>query len=59
MTRPERQQTGLDILKDFRGPEPLEQLFRPELNYSRVTTPFSRRGWNATAAESLAADRLS
>jgi hypothetical protein len=56
MTRPERQQTVLDILKDFRGPEPLKQLFWSELNYSRVNTPLSRRGWNATAAESLGAD---
>ena len=56
MTRPERQQTVLDILKDFRGPEPLKQLFWSELNYSRVNTPLSRRGWNATAAGSLAAD---
>jgi len=56
MTRPERQQTVLDILKDFRGPEPLKQLFWSELNYSRINTPLSRRGWNATAADSLAAD---
>jgi type I restriction-modification system DNA methylase subunit len=56
MTRPERQQTVLDILKDFRGPEPLKQLFWSELNYSRLNTPLSRRGWNATAADSLAAD---
>jgi type I restriction-modification system DNA methylase subunit len=56
MTRPERQQTVLDILKDFRGPEPLKQLFWSELNYSRVNTPLSRQKWNATAAGSLAAD---
>jgi hypothetical protein len=56
MTRPERQQTVLDILKDFRGPEPLKQLFWSELNYSRVNTPLSRQKWNAMAAESLAAD---
>ncbi len=56
MTRPERQQTVLDILKDLRGLEPLKQLFWSELNYSRVNTPLSRRGWNATATDSLAAD---
>jgi len=56
MIRPERQQTVLDILKDFRGPEPLKQLFWSELNYSRVNTPLPRRGWNATAEGSLAAD---
>jgi hypothetical protein len=56
MTRPERQQSVLDILRNFRGPEPLKQLFWSELNYSRVNTPLSRRGWNATAAGSLAAD---
>ena len=56
MTRPERQQTVLDILQDFRGPEPLKQLFWSELNYSRVNTPLSRGKWNATAADSLAAD---
>ncbi len=56
MTRPERQQTVLDILKDFRGPEPLKQLFWSELNYSRVNTPLSRQKWNAAAADSLAGD---
>ncbi|MGO9269622.1 MAG: Eco57I restriction-modification methylase domain-containing protein [Terriglobia bacterium] len=56
MARPERQQTVLDILKDFRGPEPLKQLFWSELNYNRANSPLSRRGWNATAADSLAAD---
>jgi hypothetical protein len=56
MTRPERQQTVLDILQDFRGAEPLKQLFWSELNYSRVNTPLSRQKWNATAADSLAAD---
>ena len=56
MTRPERQQTVLDILKDFRGPEPLKQLFWSELNYNKVNSPLSRQKWNATAAESLAAD---
>ncbi|MGA3168538.1 MAG: TaqI-like C-terminal specificity domain-containing protein [Terriglobia bacterium] len=56
MTRPDRQQTVLDILTDFRGLDPLKQLFWSELNYSRVNTPLSRQKWNATAAESLAAD---
>jgi hypothetical protein len=56
MTRPERQQAVLGILQDFRGPEPLKQLFWSELNYSRVNTPLSRGKWNATAAESLGAD---
>ena len=56
MNRPERQQTVLDILKDFRGAEPLKQLFWSELNYSRVNTPLSRQKWNPAAAESLAAD---
>lgn len=56
MTRPERQQTVLEILKEFRGSEPLKQLFWSELNYNRVNTPLSRQKWSPTVAESLAAD---
>jgi hypothetical protein len=56
MTRPERQQTVLDILKDFRGPEPLKQLFWSELNYNKANATLSRQKWNPAAADSLAAD---
>jgi hypothetical protein len=58
MTPPERQQTVLDILKDFRGPEPLKRLFWSELNYSRVNTALSRRGWPAPALSSAGAGRV-
>lgn len=52
----ERQQTVLTILQGLQGTEPLKQLFWSELNYNRVNTPLSRRGWNAAAADSLATD---
>ena len=58
MTPPERQQTVLDILKDFRGLDPLKQLFWSELNYSRVSTPLSRRGWSSAAVDALAGDPI-
>ena len=41
MSRPERQRSVLDILKKFRGLEPLRELFWSELNYSRVNQPIS------------------
>ncbi len=56
MGRPERQGQVLEILKDFRGSEPLKKLFWQELNYERVNKPLSRQGWSDTARNSLADD---
>jgi hypothetical protein len=56
MTRPERQQSVLGILKDLRGLEPLKELFWSELNYQRVNQPISRHGWTDTASKALAED---
>src|SRR5437867_7411328 len=56
MSRPERQQNVLDLLKGLRGIEPLKQLFWSELNYERVDQPLSRRGWPESASKPLADD---
>jgi type I restriction-modification system DNA methylase subunit len=56
MSRPERQQSVLDILKRFRGLEPLKELFWSELNYQRVNQPISRHGWTEIGSKSLAED---
>lgn len=52
----ERHQAVLDILKGFHGADPLKQLFWSELNYSRINTPLSRRGWSSATADVLADD---
>lgn len=44
MTKAERQQNVLELLKDLSGIEPLKELFWAELNYQRVNQPLSRRG---------------
>ena len=36
MQQIERQQSVLDLLRDFKGLEPLKQLFWSELNYERI-----------------------
>jgi len=56
MSRPERQQNVLDLLKGLRGIEPLKQLFWSELNYQRVNQPLSRRGWTESASKALVDD---
>src|SRR5947208_3633058 len=56
MSRPERQQNVLDLLKELRGIEPLKQLFWSELSYQRVNQPLSRRGWSEPARKVLADD---
>ena len=56
MSRAERQQNVLDLLKGLRGIEPLKQLFWSELNYQRVNQPLSRRGWTELASKALADD---
>ncbi|MBI3850569.1 MAG: Eco57I restriction-modification methylase domain-containing protein [Verrucomicrobia bacterium] len=56
MSRPERQQNVLELLKGLRGIEPLKQLFWSELNYQRVNQPLSRRGWTESVSKALADD---
>jgi type I restriction-modification system DNA methylase subunit len=58
MQQIERQQSVLDLLRDFKGLEPLKQLFWSELNYERINQPLSRRGWTDTAANALAEDPI-
>ena len=54
----ERQQSVLKLLQQFQGTEPLKQLFWSELNYDRVNTQLSRRGWADAVAGGLADDPL-
>jgi hypothetical protein len=58
MSRPERQQNVLDLLKGLRGIDPLKTLFWSELNYQRVNQPLSRRGWTESASTALADDPI-
>src|SRR4030042_6504863 len=58
MSRIELQKSVLGLLKDFRGLEPLKQLFWSDLNYQRINQPLSRRGWSDTTANFLADDPL-
>jgi len=58
MTRIDRQQSVLDLLRSFQGLDPLKQLFWSELNYQRINQPLSRRGWTDTTASFLADDPL-
>src|SRR5438093_11215846 len=56
MSRAERQQNVLGLLKELRGIEPLKKLFWSELNYQRVNQPLPRRGWPESASKALADD---
>ncbi|HRT10572.1 MAG TPA: hypothetical protein P5233_19495, partial [Candidatus Paceibacterota bacterium] len=56
MSNQERQQTILNILKDFKGTDPLKTLFWSELSYQRINEPLSRRGWPESAATTVAED---
>ena len=58
MSRPERQQNVLDLLKELRGIEPLKRLFWSELNYQRINQPLSRRGWTESASKALTDDAV-
>ena len=46
----------LTLLQNFRGVEPMKELFWSHLNYERVNKPTTRRGWPVSAAEVLADD---
>jgi len=48
----------LGLLSGFRGAEPLKKLFWTELNYDRINTPLSRKGWSDAAVATLADDPL-
>ena len=56
MTDIEYKKTIFEILNNFKGIEPLKELFWTELNYDRVNESLSRRGWPKTATEVLAED---
>ena len=58
MTSPqtERQQSVLDLLQNLKGQDPLKKLFWTELNYDRVNSPLSRKGWGDQASIVLADD---
>ena len=46
----------LTLLQNFRGVEPMKELFWHQLNYERVNKPTTRRGWPGPASEALADD---
>ena len=58
MTSPqtERQQSVLDLLQNLKGQDPLKKLFWTELNYDKVNSPLSRKGWGEQASSALADD---
>jgi len=56
MTDIEYKKTIFEILNNFKGIEPLKELFWTELNYDRVNESLSRRGWPETATKVLAED---
>ena len=47
-----------DILQNFRGIDPLRELFWSELNYDRQNDPISRADWNETDRDFTADDPL-
>ena len=46
----------LTLLQNFRGIEPMKELFWSHLNYERVNKPITRRGWPGPAAEVVVDD---
>ncbi len=58
MVNIELQQTVLDLLKNFKGIDPLKELFWAQLNYERVNQPLSRRGWAENLTRMLADNPL-
>ena len=53
---PNHQENILNILQDFRGIEPLQQLFWTELNYDRQNDGLPRGDWGDTARNALTED---
>ena len=58
MTSPQtdRQQSVLNLLQNLKGQDPLKKLFWTELNYDKVNSPLSRKGWGEQASSALADD---
>jgi hypothetical protein len=58
MTSPqtERQQSVLDLLQNLKGQDSLKKLFWTELNYDKVNSSLSRKGWREQASSALADD---
>lgn len=56
MLSTDRQQTVLNLLKSLQGIDPLKTLFWRELNYTRVNTQLSRRGWTEVEVQTVADD---
>jgi hypothetical protein len=52
----DRQQSVLDLLQNLKGQDPLKKLFWTELNYDKVNSPLSRKGWGEQASSALADD---
>jgi len=52
----ERQQAVLNVLQGLKGQEPLKQLFWTELNYDKINSPISRKGWGEQASGALVDD---
>jgi hypothetical protein len=52
----ERQRQVLSLLENFKGLEPLKELFWSRLNYDRVNRPTTRRRWPEATAAILADD---
>jgi hypothetical protein len=56
MSEVELRSEVLGLLQNFRGVEPMKELFWSCLNYERMNKPTTRRGWPGSAAEVLADD---
>ncbi len=56
MNQIELQGHVLSLLENFKGMEPMRELFWTTLNYDRVNKPTSRRGWPDSASSVLADD---
>jgi methylase of polypeptide subunit release factors len=52
----DRQQSVLNLLQNLKGQDPLKKLFWTELNYDKVNSPLSRKGWGEEASTALADD---
>ena len=54
----ELQANVLGLLQNFRGTEPLKELFWSQLNYNRANKPITRRGWAEGTSALLHEDPL-
>src|SRR6202011_3043977 len=44
------------VVHNLKGQDPLKKLFWTELNYDKVNSPLSRKGWGEQASSALADD---